>query len=393
MTSYYEKGRNIVKQLLDAGHQAFFVGGFVRDFILGEDASDIDITTDATPDQVQQLFEKTKATGLKFGTITVFSGRFQYEVTTYRTEGKYRNHRKPEEVQFGVSLEEDLQRRDFTINAFAMDIDQHIVDLFQGKEDLSNHLIRAIGNPDTRFSEDALRMLRAFRFVSKLGFQIEPKTFASIQKNLVLLPNIANERILTEMRKILDGKHALSALQLLVQSGFGSIYPELNQGLALIAKQMDFQLNSLEFFALCFFLNDQKIPETWRFSKKEKAIMEKIMELVDVMQDDVYNEMIIYRLGKDIPLMANQISVMLDPKNDQAREISQIYDNLPIYKTCDLVFKGQDILELTTLRNAEIIGDIIDDITYQVITNQLPNEYEALKRYTLELMETKYETR
>ncbi len=390
MKDYYEKGREIVKKLLDNGYQAFFVGGFVRDFLLGKVISDIDITTNALPKQVQSLFPKTKATGLKYGTITVFEGNHGYEVTTYRTDGDYINHRKPEEVSFSTSLEEDLSRRDFTINAFAMDYEEKVIDLFEGKKDLENHLIRAIGNPDKRFDEDALRILRAFRFVSKLGFAIEKETLNSVERNINLLKEIASERILGELKKIFEGDNQKTAIKVMESTGFGKVFPELDKGLNLLSKKEFVHLTHLEFLALCFYLDESEIPYNWRLSNKDKALINKIIELVTVTENDSYNEMIIYRLGQDIPLMANTVARTLNPDNDQENLIRKIHHELPIRKTCDLAFKGQDILELTSERNAEVIGDIIDDITYMVITRQLPNEYEKLKEFALSLMETKY---
>ncbi len=390
MNTYYKKGREIVKKLLDNGYQAFFVGGFVRDRLLGIEVNDIDITTNALPKAVQQLFQKTKATGVRYGTVTVFEDNHAYEVTTFRSDGQYSDHRKPDRVIFSDELSEDLKRRDFTINAFAMDYDERIIDLFSGREDLENHLIKAIGDPDQRFDEDALRILRAFRFVSKLGFQIEEKTFDSIQKNMHHLTAIANERILSELKKIFGNPYADQAVNLLHMSGFHKAFPELEKGIDFLKDITGYQLDYLEFFALCFYLSDQSIPDDWRFSNKERAIINKIIELVTVTEEDTYNEMIIYRLGKDIPLMAAHVSRLLREDNDQSQLIMDIYQKLPIRKTCDLKFKGQDILELTSLRNAEIIGEVIDDITYQVITGQLPNEYIPLKKYTLNLLEKKY---
>jgi len=390
MNIYYEKGKQIIKIILDNGYQAFFVGGFVRDYLLGKACSDIDITTDATPKQIQDLFPSTKATGLKYGTVTVYQDGHGYEITTFRTDGEYKDHRRPEDVRFSKSLEEDLRRRDFTINAFAMDSEEKIIDMFSGRKDLEERLIRAIGNPDRRFDEDALRILRAFRFVAKLGFTIEEKTYISIQRNIGLLKGIASERILSEFRKIFEGPHYRDALRYLFTAGMGEVFSELRDGLYHLANLPKFELGFLEFFAMCFYLRNQEIPDNWRFSNKDKAIMSKIMELVSVTEDDAYNEMLIYRLGKDIPLMANRVARVLNPVNDQEILIKKIHHDLPIKKTCDLKFKGQDILELTSERNAEVIGDIIDDITYQVITGQLPNEYEKLKEFSLNLLETKY---
>jgi len=363
MDIYYEKGRDIVKKLLDSNYQAFFVGGFVRDHLLGLKVTDIDITTDALPSEIQALFPKTKATGLRYGTITVFKGAHAYEVTTFRTDGKYLGHRKPEEVHFSKSLEEDLARRDFTINALAMDYQEKIIDCFNGRNDLELQLIKAIGDPKKRFVEDALRILRAFRFVAKLGFDIERDTLESITTNMKLLTEIASERIIGEFKKILDGGYKNKALRLISESGIGEVFPELNQGLKYFERIHEEGISYLEFFAMCFYLYNQEIPDNWRFSNKEKAIMYKIMELISVTETDEYNEMIIYRLGIEIPLMANNVSRMINPDNDQELTIRKIYQELPVKKTCDLTFKGQDILELTSERNAEVIGDIIDDLT------------------------------
>ena len=391
MNKNYRLGQSLIKTLLENGYQAYFVGGFVRDRLLGKEANDIDITTDALPNEVMKLFPKTKATGIKYGTVTVFMGASQFEITTFRADMDYLDHRRPEKVVYSKSLEEDLKRRDFTINAFAMSLDEKVVDLFNGKQDLEDYLIRAIGNPDIRFKEDALRILRAFRFVSKLGFDIEENTFISIKKNIELLSKIAIERILDEFKKIMEYAYKEKAIKLMYDANLFKAFPELEKGLFLLSNKNNYMINYLEFFALCYYMQNIDIPLNWRFSNKEKAIINKIIELVTVTENDFYNEMIIYRLGKDIPLMANNVSRLINPDNDQEALIVNIYKNLPIYKTCDLKFKGQDILELTTLNNAEVIGDIIDDITYQVITNRLNNNYDEIKSYVMNLLENKYD--
>ncbi len=391
MNNNYLKGQNVIKKLLDHNYQAYFVGGFVRDRLLGLDINDIDITTNALPSEVQNIFEKTRATGIKYGTVTVFQGAQKYELTTFRADMNYIDHRKPERVVFSNDLAEDLKRRDFTINALAMDLNEKIVDMFSGIKDLELKLIRAIGDPDIRFKEDALRILRAFRFVSKLGFDIEEKTFKSIMKNIRLLAEISNERILSELKKLLIYPYKEKALKLMLEANISDVFPQLEKGINLLSKHEGYEVEYLEFFALCFYLEKIDIPKIWRFSNKERAIINKIIELITVTENDQFNEMIIYRLGKDLPLMANNISRLINPSNNQENIINQIYDNLPIYRTCDLKFKGQDILELSTLSNAEIIGDIIDDITYQVISGQINNDYQEIKNYTMKILEKKYE--
>jgi len=193
----------VIETLEKAGHEAYLVGGCVRDKLLGREIYDYDITTSALPEVVQSLFANTVPTGIKHGTISVLIDEERYEVTTYRTDGKYEDGRRPEEVIFVRNLEEDLARRDFTINAMAMGRDGVIRDPFGGQEDLRNQLIRAVGDPVKRFEEDALRMLRGIRFAAQLKFTIEGKTFAAIQYESHSLKQISRERIRDEWHKML----------------------------------------------------------------------------------------------------------------------------------------------------------------------------------------------
>ncbi len=386
MEKHIELGKEILRKLNNLGYEAYFVGGFVRDRLLGLSSEDIDITTNALPDQVEEIFENTKATGKKYGTVTVFLGKHSFEVTTYRIDTEYLNHRQPESVVFSSNLQEDLLRRDFTINAFAMDVNEEIYDYFSGKEDLSNKIIRAIGEPDKRFKEDALRIMRAVRFVAQLGFDIEEKTLKSAKKNMNLLGKIANERIIQEMRKIFNNKFNKRAIAYFNKIGLSTVFPEFAKSLKIYT-ETDVELDFTQFFALSLYLIEEDIPDNWRFSNKEKALIDKYIELIEVTENDYYNPMIIYRLGKEIPLKANKISQAINISNNQEDLIERIYQDLPIKKTCDLKFKGQDILELTDIKNAEIIGEIIDELEYQVINKQVKNDYQELKALADRIME------
>jgi len=166
----------IINNLQLAGYDAFAVGGCVRDSILARKPQDWDITTSAKPEAIKEIFRRTVDTGIEHGTVTVMIGKDSYEVTTYRIDGAYEDSRHPKEVRFTNCLEEDLRRRDFTINAMAYNDDVRLVDVFGGMQDLNHHLIRCVGDPRERFSEDALRILRAVRFSAQLDFPIEPDT-------------------------------------------------------------------------------------------------------------------------------------------------------------------------------------------------------------------------
>lgn len=202
-----EEVKKIISTLEAAGYEAYAVGGCVRDAILGRTPNDWDITTSAKPLDVKGLFRKTFDTGIQHGTVTVLMGGEGYEVTTYRIDGVYEDARHPKEVTFTDNLLEDLKRRDFTINAMAFNETRGLVDAFNGKGDLESGIIRCVGNPKERFSEDALRMMRAIRFAAQLGFEIDLETRAAIYELAPNIGKVSAERIMTELTKLLVSNH------------------------------------------------------------------------------------------------------------------------------------------------------------------------------------------
>lgn len=236
-----EEIRSTEKKIKEAGFQAYVVGGSVRDFLMGKTPKDWDMTTDARPEDIQALFPHSFYSN-DFGTVTIINDGTgdetlkSVEITTYRTESGYTDSRHPDHVEFTPSLEEDLKRRDFTINAMALQggEDQQIVDLFGGQKDIQDKIIRAVGNPDERFSEDALRMLRAVRFAVQLGFEIEEKTLQSIKDNADRLDRISKERVRDELEKIILSDDPSRGVELLRQSGLlRHIIPELEAGVGM----------------------------------------------------------------------------------------------------------------------------------------------------------------
>lgn len=202
-----EKVKFIINTIMEAGYEAYAVGGCIRDSVLGRKPSDWDITTSASPCQIKELFSRTLDTGIKHGTVTVMLDREGFEVTTYRIDGEYEDGRHPREVIFTSSLTEDLRRRDFTINAMAYNEQAGLVDMFGGMEDIHRHLIRCVGSPLERFNEDALRIMRAVRFAAQLSYEIEEETAGAIRKLAVNLKKISAERIQSELVKLLVSPH------------------------------------------------------------------------------------------------------------------------------------------------------------------------------------------
>jgi len=267
----------VVQILKQNGYEAYIVGGAVRDHLLKTQLTDIDITTNAKPYQVAKHF-KTKPTGIKYGTVTVLFGPDTFEVTTYRIDGVYQDSRHPEEVSFEATVEDDVKRRDFTINGMLMDEKSQIIDYVSGQEDLKSKQIRAIGDPMVRFEEDALRMMRAFYFQAKLGFQIEKKTRDAILELRHKLLEVSNERILNELIKTFKGPYLKRAIQSMVTTRVHEVLPGLKEGLLFIQNLDDMPFVDA-FFTMAFTLHGE-VPKAWTFSNKHRHRYETASFLV-----------------------------------------------------------------------------------------------------------------
>lgn len=215
----------ILNTLVSSGFEAYLVGGCVRDMLMGKAPNDYDITTSARPDEVIALFKRTVSTGERFGTVTVLYGKGKAEVTTYRSEGDYSDSRRPDGVSFVSDLKEDLSRRDFTVNAMVMDMSGNIVDLFGGREDIDSRILRTVGDSEKRFSEDALRMMRAVRFSAQLGFEINNDALNAIKKLAVKCEALSTERVRAELYKTLMSDSP-DKVSLFIQYGMLSKYTE-----------------------------------------------------------------------------------------------------------------------------------------------------------------------
>ena len=289
---------NILKIFNEHGFEAYFVGGCVRDYLLGESFSDIDITTNALPSEVKKIFHKTIDTGIQHGTVTILINNVGYEVTTFRTEEDYKNHRAPEKVEFVSNLREDLDRRDFTINAMALDYKGKLFDYHNGDNDLSSKIIRTVNNPNERFYEDALRMLRAFRFSSKLGFEIENNTLDAIKKNAELIKFVSIERIVNEFKKLLAGKGNLKSLELLIDSKLNSYIPffeEVNEIQDLSSYSF---CQSLYILSIINDISFEKL-KFLKLSNKEIKLVKQFDLINQEFKNNTQIELILYKYNRE----------------------------------------------------------------------------------------------
>lgn len=296
----------VLKEINEAGYEAYFVGGSVRDLLLNRHIHDVDIATSAYPMEIKQIFKKTIDTGIKHGTVTVLYEGESYEITTFRTESGYQDFRRPDHVTFVQNLSEDLKRRDFTINALAMDVDGNIIDHFDGLGDLEKHLIRAVGKAENRFHEDALRMMRAVRFMSQLQFTLEPETEQAISDNHELLSKISVERIRDEFVKMGIAPGSQKAFQIFLDTGLSEEVPGFRgkkENLALYPQLNFSPTNEANLWALMIILlklpND-KIPHFMRMWKNSNAMERQVADIVaffDLISSHAPNNYDLYKAG------------------------------------------------------------------------------------------------
>ncbi len=268
--------QQVMRTLHNAGFEAYLVGGCVRDLVLGREPKDFDITTNARPEDIQRLFEKTIPVGASFGVVVVVVDGVQIECAVYRSDGQYSDGRRPDSVEYGKSAREDVERRDFTMNglllrSFGMPfvhdtIETRIIDYVHGLEDIENKVIRCIGEPDARFGEDALRMLRAVRFAAQLGFEIEPRTLAAITANASKITQVSRERVAAEMFKLLIAPFPVKGLVPLFASGLASFVfpPEFMESCQFgrtVRRFTQFQTTNPK-LAMAMFLTDTVNPKT-----------------------------------------------------------------------------------------------------------------------------------
>ncbi|WP_448912742.1 CCA tRNA nucleotidyltransferase [Gemella sp.] len=372
---------DILKIFNKNGYEAYFVGGCVRDYLLGEEFSDIDITTNSLPEEVKKIFRKSIDTGIQHGTVTILVNGEGYEVTTFRTEDEYINHRSPEKVEFVSNLREDLDRRDFTINAMALDSNGILFDYHNGEKDLSCGVIRTVNNPNDRFYEDALRMLRAFRFSSKLGFEIEYDTLEAIKRNAELIKFVSIERIVNEFRKLLSGKGNLRSLELLLDSKLNNYIPFLEE----IEIIQDFSKYSFcQSLYILSKINDISfdILKELKLSNKEVKLIKEFDKINTDFVRKIPLELILYKYNfEDVVFIAEYFS----------------YNNRNNIENCKLTINSFDEVDITSQEIISTIGEkpgpwiksVISELEHEILLNRLDNNRKDILDFLSKIRDNK----
>ncbi|WP_125980838.1 CCA tRNA nucleotidyltransferase [Loigolactobacillus iwatensis] len=386
----------IIQAIEQAGYAAYFVGGSVRDAILGnKKIHDVDIATSAYPAEVKAIFRRTIDTGIQHGTVTVMEKETAYEVTTFRTESTYQDFRRPDHVTFVRSLDEDLKRRDFTINALALRHDGTIIDLFDGLTDLKHGLIRAVGIPEERFHEDALRMMRAVRFQSQLNFELEPLTEAAIAKEHDLLAKIAVERIHEEFVKLLLGQNRAAGLKTFVETDLYQKCPGFRSAGANLLRIADLPDRRLVreksvWLLIAYELGldttaTRQLLKQWKSSNElVNNVGNNVTLLAKFLADHITN-WDLYAAGRDNLLSVNEVATLLGAGQTPAT-LTTAYSSLAIHDKHELAVNGANLIQQAGVKPGPLLGDILAKLERQVVENQLANDEASLLAAAKELL-------
>ncbi len=357
-----EQALKLVKELTSHGFKAYIVGGFVRDFLLGIPSIDIDITTNATPKEVKTIFEDSCLPSDDYGVVTVMKNDIYFEITTFRKELGYTNHRKPSEIQYIDDLYQDLLRRDFTINTICMDENGEIIDFLGGKGDIEAKLIRTVGDARTKLEEDCLRILRAVRFSTVLGFQLSLELKEAIKETKHLLKDLSYYRKKQELDKIFSSPRAKEGISLLLELG-------LDKDLEL--SNLKEVQNTSNLIAIWSVLN---VHSKYPFTNNEKEMMESIRKALSSSNLD---PMTLYQYG----LYAN--SVAGDIKGFDKKKITEAYQDLVIHSRGDLAVTTEDITGALDREAGPYLKEIYQDIERQVLYHKLANDKKKLLSYII----------
>ena len=383
----FSKGAEFAtSRLTKAGFSSFLVGGAVRDMVMGKEPHDFDLTTSATPDEMLEIFKDvtTFETGVTHGTVGVFFEGETVEITTFRADGDYSDHRHPEKVSFSRELRDDLSRRDFTVNAMAYSKDRGLVDLFGGKEDIEKKLIRCVGNPEKRFDEDALRILRALRFASVLGFDIEEETNTAIHRHHELLSFVSKERITEEIKKAIDG------------DAFPLVADEFYDVLKLIFGDYKIALKSAEkgmvrLAVFLFSLNDtEKGMRALTLTRKEKDMITVALDIASDFKATTETDIkkLMSKNGKDAVILALEVLFCVRGE-EHFSELLDLAKALDAVTPDTLMIKGRDVIAEGVPPSAEV-GKMIASLIDDVIEGRVKNEKDALISELREKISKKY---
>ena len=392
-TDYIPKEvQSIINDIEGYGHEAYIVGGCVRDMLLGKEPKDWDITTNATPDRIKAFLKRTVDTGIKHGTVTVIMGKNTYEVTTYRLDGKYSDGRHPDKVEFSSLLEEDLKRRDFTINAMAFSHKRGLVDLFNGVSDLKNSRIACVGSPKERFDEDALRMLRAVRFAARLGFCIDEKTAKAIEELAPNLLKVSKERVWTELLGTLCSDNP-EKIELLFDYGIAKYVSEsfayVSIGEDIVKLKLLPMKKSLRLAFLLHKTERDKALSVLKELKSDNDTFTRVRILLDFSAQDISKDRyeikkLLRRMGSDNFDDLLRLKAVINPDEVKSlKGISDVKEDIILkaeaFEIAHLDITGNDLIS-AGIEKGPKIGESLEYLLDKLMRGEVQNTKKELER-------------
>lgn len=352
----------LIEEITSCGYKAYIVGGFVRDYILGIESNDIDITTNATPREIKEIFSDSCLPNEDYGSVTVVKKGIRFEITTFRKEIGYIAHRKPIEIKYIDDLYQDLLRRDFTVNTICMDSNGEVVDFLGGGEDIRKRIIRTVGSAKDRFEEDCLRILRAIRFATVLDFSLDDEVVDAIKQCKHLLKDLSYYRKKEELDKIFTSSRANEGIKLLLRFG-------LDKELELESLEDVHYTNSL--IGIWSILN---VADKYPFNNNEKELIKAINDSIKLNNLD---PLTLYRYGLYVNSVAGEI------KGIDKKKITEAYDQLVIHSRKDLEITSADIMRELNRKAGSYLKVIHEDIEKEVLYRRLKNDQKTLISYVL----------
>lgn len=353
------EAKEVLRKIEERGFEAYIVGGYVRDYVLGIESHDVDICTNARVKDILEIFGNNLAHSDEYGNVKMISDKYNIDITTYRRDLKYNGDRKKVEIEYVDNLVDDLDRRDFTMNTLCMNETDTIIDIFNGKEDINNKLIRCVGDPELRLNEDPLRILRAVRFATVLDFKIEENLYNSMKKNGSLLLQLSLERIKEELTKILVSKNAIRGLDYLRRLGF----------LEYLGIEYDKIVNVTD---ICGMYSQLIIKKDYPFTKEERELIGNIKKIV--AYGSVDNE-ILFEYGLYTSLVAGSILGI------KIKEITDMNAHMVIQSIKDIDITSDEICKILNVEPSKIISEVYNSLKTLILSGELENNKESITLY------------
>lgn len=381
---YFMRGVEIIERLVEKMHEAYIVGGAVRDYLLGKDFKDIDIATSATPDEILEIFPNANSRYSDMGCVELVEGDMVFQITTFRDEHLVTS-RKTKDIHYSKKLTDDVLRRDFTVNALALSSNLNLIDLVDGARDVRRKIVRVVGDGKTRFKEDPLRILRGIELVSRYNFSISLGTSFSMRASRSEVVNISENKLSEALFKILSGEFARNGVYELADLAIFKDMPVYHEWVCAICRRFKYT-NIYEKFALLYYMNGG-IPENTIFSSYELSEFREMIDMIKILKDTKVTPMLIYEYGDELVTSANQMLVTLGGKyKDQIKEINRIKDKLPIKTDSELKFSATELIEMMNGYKGPKIGEIMNILLTKVVNLELLNNNSLIRQEALKIL-------